>query len=170
MAPQTEQSPILVFSYGNPSRGDDALGPALNALLEKNQQATNSPDRVELLTDYQLQIEHAIDLEQRECVVFIDASVCCTPPYEFQLLQAQRDSSYTSHAMSPAAVLAVYRQINQSPPPPCYLLTIRGYEFDLGRDISEQAAGNLQQAFAFITKLLAGDTKHWPAIPAVSNS
>ncbi len=30
--------PILVFAYGNPSRGDDALGPAMYELLEEQQQ------------------------------------------------------------------------------------------------------------------------------------
>ena len=157
-------APILIFAYGNPSRGDDALGPAMFELLEKNKQETSELDKVDLLTDYQLQIEHAIDLEQRKCVLFIDASVSASAPYEFHRLQAERDSSYTTHAMSPVAVLDVYQQINQHKPPPSYLLTIRGYEFGLGQVISEQANINLQQSYEFIKRLLATDITQWPGI------
>ncbi|MBE9559600.1 MAG: hydrogenase maturation protease [Proteobacteria bacterium] len=165
-------APLLIFAYGNPSRGDDALGPKIFELLEKNKQqsselasfdsARSDWTRVDLLTDYQLQIEHAIDLEQRECVLFIDASVSSTAPYAFYPLQAERDDSYTTHAMSPVAVLDVYQQINQSKPPPTYMLTIRGYQFGLGQDLSEQAKINLQQGYEFVNKLLATDLKLWP--------
>jgi hydrogenase maturation protease len=169
--PFNRVAPILIFSYGNPSRGDDALGPAMFELLEKNRDGHKDksgetdriePDRVDLLTDYQLQIEHAIDLEQRECVLFVDASVSASAPYEFHQLQAERDSSYTTHAMSPVAVLDVYQQINQHQPPPSYMLSIRGYQFGLGQALSEQAKINLQQGYEFIKTLLATDARQWP--------
>ena len=167
--PCNSVAPILIFAYGNPSRGDDALGPTMFELLEKNKQQSSELARfdwarVDLLTDYQLQIEHAVDLEQRECVLFIDASVSATAPYEFYPLQAERDNSYTTHAMSPVAVLDVYQQINQSKPPPAYMLTIRGYEFGLGQALTEQAKINLQQGYEFINKLLATDITRWPVI------
>ncbi len=38
-------------------------------------------------------------------VIFVDASVSAPEPYDFHELQAERDESYTTHAMSPAAVL-----------------------------------------------------------------
>ncbi|NOQ87289.1 MAG: hydrogenase maturation protease [Gammaproteobacteria bacterium] len=162
--PSNNSSPILIFAYGNPSRGDDALGPAMFDLLEKNKQEISELDRVDLLIDYQLQIEHAVDLEQRECVLFVDAGVSASAPYEFHQLQAERDSSYTTHAMSPVAVLDVYQQINQHQPPPSYLLSIRGYQFGLGQALSEQAKINLQQSYEFIETLLATDTRQWPDI------
>ena len=73
-------APNLIFTYGNPSRGDDALGPAMFELLEKHQQETTELGRVKLLTDFQLQIEHAVDLQRRESVLFIDAGVSCSEP------------------------------------------------------------------------------------------
>ncbi|HEB82952.1 MAG TPA: Ni/Fe hydrogenase, partial [Gammaproteobacteria bacterium] len=60
----TEQAPILVFPFGNPSRGDDALGPAIYQLLGNKQQNVELQS-IDLLTDFQLQIEHSIDLENR---------------------------------------------------------------------------------------------------------
>ena len=143
-------APVLIFTYGNPSRGDDALGPVMFDLLEKHKQETTDLDDVDLLTDFQLQIEHAVDLENRRHILFIDASVSGTAPFELQALQAERDDSFTTHAMSPAAVLSVYQQINQCAPPPASLLTIRGYEFGLGLPMSKPARENLQQACKYV--------------------
>jgi hydrogenase maturation protease len=160
--PFNDTAPVLIFSYGNPSRGDDALGPEIFELLEKNKQESSALDSIDLLTDYQLQIEHAVDLDQRECVLFVDASTTGSAPYDFYPLQAERDNSYTTHAMSPAAVLDVYQQINQRKPPSCYMLTIRGYEFGLGQPLTEQAEINLQQGYLFIRNLLDTDIGLWP--------
>ena len=124
---------------------------------ESNKLRDNKLGGVDLLTDYQLQIEHAVDLEHRQLVIFVDASVSSPEPYGYQELQAERDESYTTHAMSPAAVLDVYRQISHCDPPQTFLLAIRGYEFELGQDISEQARVNLQHAFEFITKTVSKD-------------
>lgn len=143
-------APVLIFTYGNPSRGDDALGPAMFDMLEKHKQETCDLDEVDILTDFQLQIEHAVDLTDRQYILFVDACVNCPEPFELNPLQAERDDSYTTHAMSPAAVLSVYEQINQSEPPPAYLLTIRAYKFGLGLPISEQARANLQMAYQFV--------------------
>jgi hydrogenase maturation protease len=140
-------APVLVLTYGNPSRGDDALGPAMYELLEQVKQDTSILDNVDLLTDFQLQIEHAIDLKGRKNILFVDASVSCPEPFEIHRLQAAQDDSFTTHAMSPAAVLAVYQQINHNAPPPAYLLSIRAYEFGLGRPMSVQAKANLQSAY-----------------------
>jgi len=142
--------PILIFGYGNLSRGDDALGPLLLDAI-KDKVDTNS---VELLTDFQLQIEHALDLENRELVLFIDASVSLKKSFDFYELQASIDKSYTTHAMSPAAVLHVYQSIKNQTAPPCFLLSIQGLRFELGESLSSQAAHNLKQATQFTETLL----------------
>jgi hydrogenase maturation protease len=159
--PFNDIAPTLIFTYGNPSRGDDGLGTAMFELLEHDKQCSHELDKVDLLTDYQLQIEHSLDLEHRECVLFIDASISAEAPYEFHQLQPERDISYTTHAMSPVSVLDVYQQINQRKPPPSYVLTIRGYEFGLGQALSEQAELNLQQGYDFIRQLLTTDFEQW---------
>ena len=110
---------------------------------------------IELLTDFQLQIEHAVDLENRALALFVDASVSCPPPFQFSRLQPVRDVSYTSHALSPAAVLHVYQQINHAPPPPAFQLAIRGERFELGEPLSAAAEANLAAALVFVGQLLA---------------
>jgi len=142
--------PILIFGYGNLSRGDDALGPLLLEYLADKV----DPNKIEIQTDFQLQIEHALDLENRQLVLFVDASVNCKTAFNFSRLRADKDKSYTSHAMSPAAVLQVYQDIKKQIPPPCFLLSILGSSFELGEDLSQQAKNNLKQAIQFTDQLL----------------
>ena len=112
---------------------------------------------LELLTDFQLQPEHALDLEGRRRVLFIDASVSCDPPYAFSRLAPQAEVGYTTHAMNPAALLAVFRQITGRAPPPAWLLTLRGLSFELGAPLSPEAQSHLEAAADFVASLLAGE-------------
>ncbi|MES9899005.1 MAG: hydrogenase maturation protease [Sedimenticola sp.] len=143
-------NPLLIIGYGNPSRGDDALGPEFIRRIERLENLSG----FDALTDFQLQIEHALDLEERALVLFVDACESVGAPFEFTQLAPQQDESYSSHAMSPAAVLAVYQQIHKQPPPPAFLLGIPGYHFELGIPISDLAEKNLQAATVFFQTLL----------------
>jgi hydrogenase maturation protease len=143
--------PVLVFGYGNPSRGDDALGP----LLIDYVQAHCNTDKVDVLTDFQLQIEHALDLEDRELVLFVDASVACEAPCELTELRAVANIGYTTHALHPASVMAVYQSIRKQPPPPCFLLAVKGERFELGEGLSAAAERHLRAAEACVEELLA---------------
>ncbi len=154
MAVHCQSSSLLILAIGNPSRGDDALGPLFLERLAELQEQRSDCNDVELLTDFQLQIEHAVDLENRALALFVDASVSCLAPYQFTRLQPIRDSSYTSHALSPAAVLHVYQQIHHVPPPPAFQLAILGESFELGEPLSAAAEANLAAALAFADQLL----------------
>ncbi len=139
---------ILVLAWGNLSRGDDALGPlCLAALREQLPDAMNG--QVEFLEDYQLQIEHALDLIGRKKVLLIDASLNCAAPFEVTDLQAAQDASFTTHALSPQALLQVYQDIQGESPPPCTLLAIRGENFELGEAPGPAALANLARALAW---------------------
>jgi len=54
--------------------------------------------------------------------------------------------------------MQVYRDIEKTEPPPCFLLTMQGVEFELGTDLSETAAHSLQLAVALVEKLLTEPT------------
>jgi hydrogenase maturation protease len=163
---------LLILAVGNPSRGDDALGPLfLERLAELQEQHGDDWNEVELLIDFQLQIEHAVDLENRALALFVDASVSCPAPYQFTRLQPIRDASYTSHALSPAAVLHVYQQINHAPPPPAFQLAIRGESFELGEPLSAAAEANLAAALAFASRLFAKrEIEVWDAFAEISST
>lgn len=142
---------VVVFGYGNPGRGDDGLGPALLARVA----AVPRVCQVELVEDFQLQIEHALDLDGADLALFLDASVNAPAPYRLTRLVPAADPSYTSHAMSPAAVLHVFEQIRGRPAPPAFVLAVRGYGFDLGAGLSAGARDNLDRAAELAGTLLA---------------
>jgi len=137
-------APLLVFGWGNLSRGDDALGPLFVLRLRERLGAAQT--RVDFLDDYQLQVEHALDLRGRERVLFVDCSVRCAAPFEVTALEPARDATFTTHAMSPAAVLHVYREMEHREPPPCTVLEIHGERFELGTEPSGAALAALESA------------------------
>lgn len=150
---RNEAKPVLVFTWGNPSRGDDALGPALYDLIEARHDQGDGFGHVDILTDFQLQVEHVLDLHGRRWIVFVDAAVDVTPPYDFYRLQASDDVAYTTHAVSPAELLAVYQQVYAQPAPPAFMLSVRGYDFGLGQPLSHEARRHLDEAFVFLSRL-----------------
>ena len=139
----------LIIGIGNPSRGDDALGPRLIERLE----VLALPD-VELLTDFQLQVEYVLDLHGRREIIFVDAAASGTAPCTFAPVEPERDTSFSSHALSAPALLAAYAQHFGDAPPPSYLLAIRGYAFELGAALSRQAHGNLDVALRLVMQRL----------------
>lgn len=133
--------PILVFGWGNPSRGDDVLGPLFVERIAALQLAG-----VECLTDFQLQVEHALDLEGRRLVLFVDASLAGEVPFFVHKLAPAPGTSFGSHALAPEAIMQVYLELQGRAPPPCHLLAIRGEKFDLGMELSAAALFNLEAA------------------------
>lgn len=132
---------LLLFGYGNPGRGDDALGPLLIERMNRLK-LTNTT----CLIDMQLLIEHATDLTGFDQIIFVDADMSCKEPIEFSTVDAEKDNSYTSHALTPAALLYIYQQIYRHAAPLAFLLRIRGYHFELGDSLSAQANRNLDAA------------------------
>jgi hydrogenase maturation protease len=141
---------LLLFGYGNPGRGDDALGPALIARIAQLQL-----QNVECQNDMQLQVEHVTDLNGCDQVLFVDADMSCAEPFDFSEINAAKDDSYTSHAMNPAALLHAYRQVYEKDAPPAFLLRIRGYNFELGDPLSGNASANLEAATKLVVELCA---------------
>ena len=140
---------VVVFGWGNESRGDDGLGPALMRRIE-----TAALAGVNLIEDYQLQIEHALDLEGADLALFIDAGKDTPAPYVFTSLAPSAGLSHTSHALAPEQVLAVYRQVKGAEPPPAFQLCVKGERFELGEGLSEAALVRLEAAWELIVDLL----------------
>jgi len=145
--------PLLVLAVGNPSRGDDALGPLLLDAASQAWKPSIDAGEIELLTDFQLQIEHALDLEGRARVVFVDASVASPAPFSFSRVVARAGESATTHALAPSAVLATYARV-VGEPPEAWLLAIRGERFELGEDLTPAAREHLAAGLGFLTDQL----------------
>jgi hydrogenase maturation protease len=145
-AAETSAAPLLVFGWGNLSRGDDALGPLFVERLRALCDGRDLAAQIDFLDDYQLQIEHALDLAGRQRVLFVDASLNCAAPFEVTALQPQQDASFTTHAMSPQALMQVFHDLHGQAPPPCTLLAIRGERFELGEMPGADALAHLAAA------------------------
>lgn len=146
-------APLLVFGWGNRSRGDDALGPLA---VERLRALPHDPAHVEFIDDYQLMVEHVLDLQQRDRVLFVDASRRGPTPFEASAVEAAPDVSSSTHALSPQALLHVYANVLDRVPPPCTLLAIRGETFELGATPSLAALAHLDAAVRWAQDWLAG--------------
>lgn len=150
-APGASRAATLVIGWGNRARGDDALGPlCLDALAAALPAALPAlAGTIELLELHQLQPEQVLDLAGRARVLFIDCQVALTAPFAVRGLQAQADASAFSHALSPAALLHIHRQVLGLVPPPATLLALRGVRFGLGEPPSPAALAALDGAVAW---------------------
>jgi len=144
----TRRAPVLVLAVGNPSRGDDAIGPILAQRLE-----ALGLSHIEVITDFQLQVEHALDLEGRQRVIFIDAGTGTPSPFELRRVQAMADFLHTSHALLPEAVLATYERVTGGVSPETWLLCVRGETFELGEALSPAARAHLEAAWERLVEL-----------------
>lgn len=146
-------APLVVIAVGNPSRGDDALGPLLLGRLAGWLEREGLAGTVELIEDFQLQIEHALDLEGRRLVLFIDAGEHTPGPYRFYRAVPALGPAHTSHALPPEAVLQVYRRTTGGEPPPSFVLCVRGERFELGEALSPEAEAYAEAAWRLLQDL-----------------
>jgi hydrogenase maturation protease len=136
--------PWLVLAVGNPSRGDDALGPSLVERLRAA--GVEAAGEVELLIDFQLQVEHALDLQHRRAVLFVDAArPGASAGATLSEIYADAQVPPASHALRAQAVLHVAARLNGTAPP-AWQLAIEGQSFELGEGLSAAAQQHLLHA------------------------
>ncbi len=155
-------APILVFAIGNESRADDALGPLLLRDLGGWLKESKLSEQVELLEEFQLQVENALDMKDRQLVLFIDAGMDTPTPFAFYHAQPGDERMLYSHALTPESLLKVYVQFYERNAPDVFVLCIRGISFELGGSLTLQAAANLSAALDFVKLcLLDLDVLSW---------
>jgi hydrogenase maturation protease len=141
---------VLVHGYGNPGRLDDGLGPAFAAALSERGLGTAAT----LETGYQLQIEDAALVAEHDVVIFVDADASCPAPFRLRPLEPGEEAAFSTHALSPGAVLGLARR-HFGAGTRAFVLGIRGYEFDgYGERLSPQARYNLERAVEFVEHAL----------------
>jgi len=140
---------LVVFGWGNDARGDDGLGPLLLARVA----GAGFPD-VTAIEDFQLQIEHALDLDGAEAALFLDAGRNTPAPFAFSEIAPARIATHSTHAIAPEAVLDVYARTLGRPPPPSFTLCVRGERFELGEGLTAEASERLEAAWRFVQRLM----------------
>ncbi|MBI5618735.1 MAG: hydrogenase maturation protease [Gammaproteobacteria bacterium] len=141
---------LVVFAIGNRSRGDDAAGPLLLDRL-----AATVPGDVRLEECYQLAPEHVDDAAAGAEVLFVDASHRFSDGFRFTDITPLADHSFTTHALSPGALLALFEHVYRRPAPRARLLEIGAEGFELGAGVSSRCAANLEAAWPEL-RALAG--------------
>ncbi|MCP4544908.1 MAG: hydrogenase maturation protease [bacterium] len=137
---------MLLIGYGNPGRLDDGLGPAVAKAI-----AGLDLPGVSVDSDYQLTVEDAGDVAKYDKVIFVDADTSGAEPFWVKrLLPSEGSLTFSTHSISPAGVLQLARDLFHSEPE-CWLMGIRGYEFnEFGEVLSDKAQANLAEAVAFL--------------------
>lgn len=149
-----DKAPVLLFGYGNISRGDDALAPMLLEQIQQQRLTSACGHPVRFLSDYQMQVEHVMDMQGCQRILLIDADLSIDQPYQFYPVKEQLETSYTTHGMSPATLLHTFRQVHHQGAPLTSMLAIRGVSVELGQGLTLTARNNLNHAFEFLHSIL----------------
>ena len=141
---------VLVLAWGNAVRGDDGLGPALAAALQRD-----LPPGTSVRCRHQLRPDDAELVARYEAVIFVDADRCCAEPFRFERLQPRPSASAGAHGLTVELLLALAEKL-YGRRVPGYVLAVRGYRFDVfDASLSPRAAGNLERALVFLVRALA---------------
>lgn len=146
-------APVVVIGYGNPLRGDDAIGwKAAEALRD----VFETDDSVEVFASHQLNPEMAESVAEAGMVIFIDAIAekLGAGKISRQRVHAADHSSAFSHSLDPSALLASAVDLYGS----CPEATVIGVGIqscDLGQELSREVKAALPLVVEEVKKIVA---------------
>ena len=136
---------MLVIGYGNPLRGDDAMGPVAAARLGG-------------IAVHQLTPELAESIAKEDGVIFLDADVTLAPG-EIAVKRVEATDTPLTHSASPAGLLHLALAVYGAAPR-AWLIGMGGESFELKEGLSEAAARAVESAVAAASHLME------PTLPA----
>jgi hydrogenase maturation protease len=143
---------ILIYGYGNPGRQDDGLGISVVERIEKWIRK-HKLDFVKTDCNYQLNIEDAAEIADKELVIFVDATKEDINDFLITTVEPSNKIQFTSHSISPSYLLNLCNVIyNKSPD--VYLLHIKGYKWEFLETMTEEARRNLDKSYNFLKKFI----------------
>ena len=138
-----------IFGIGNSARQDDGLGWAFLDEIQKKETFKG-----ELHYCYQLNIEDAELVADAEKVVFIDAYAGnMNEGFKIEKCKSDGQISYTTHALSPEAILALSEDV-YGKKPEAYVLKIKGFRWELSEGLTKSAQQNLSEALEKVSEYL----------------
>lgn len=138
-----ETKKVLLVGFGNEYRRDDGLGIRLLDLID---------DEIQKIKIQELSIDILDDIENFEVVIFVDAALE-GEDINFRKIEKEPKFSPLTHHLSPEELLIWAENINKKSYE-FYLLSIRGYDFDFGEEISKEGERNLLKAKDFLSNFL----------------
>jgi hydrogenase maturation protease len=137
----------LIYGIGNVGRQDDGLGWAFVDWLQAEGRCSNA----EMQKGYQLLLEDADLISNKQRVLFIDATKnASVASFTLERAEPRMDFSFTSHAISIPAIMATCQECFQRLPV-VHVLAIRGFEFELEIGLTPAAQQNLDDATAYLS-------------------
>ena len=142
-------SRILIIGYGNPLRGDDAIGPIA---AERLREIVSDPE-VEILALHQLTPELMEPISRAARVIFIDATAAGEPGvFEERPVTADPHTGHFTHHSTPGSLLAGARALFGHAPD-ATLCTVGGEDFSLGEHLTPRTEKALLQVLARLRQL-----------------
>jgi hydrogenase maturation protease len=153
-----EKEMVLLIAYGNSLRRDDGAG---FLLAEKIEHLLNDAGRAVTRIDvHQLTPELALDIAEEtvSTVLFLDTRAVSDPSDDLSIhvakvAAAEIASPSVGHHMDVSLLLAYTDHLFKTPPP-SWLLTIPGVDFDHGEGISQTARNALDNPPAVLKDLI----------------
>lgn len=147
---------ILFYGYGNPGRMDDGLGCRFVEIFSQWTKEQNISN-IEFDCNYQLNIEDAHTISEKDLVIFADASQEEIEDFILTEVDESSDMSFTSHEASPGYIFHLCQKLfNKSPK--TYLLHIKGYEWSFQEGMTSIAVSNLNNCIEYMKTLFAENT------------
>ncbi len=143
---------ILVYGYGNPGRQDDGLGIFLSERIDEWIKKENI-HFVNVDYNYQLNVEDAYEIADKDIVIFIDASKEEIDDYTLTEVKPAKKLEFTSHFVSPSYLLNLCN-VMFSKAPVIYLLHIKGYKWKFCEEMTEDAKNNMNKAYDFLKNFI----------------
>lgn len=139
----------LIIGYGNPLRGDDAVG---QMAAERLRRMIADPE-LEILAVHQLTPELMEPISRAARVIFIDAAVGAEPgAIAERRIEATSGSRAFTHQAAPETLLAGAMALYGAAPE-ATMFTITGAGFELGARLSEAAEKALETVLSRIASL-----------------
>jgi Ni,Fe-hydrogenase maturation factor len=104
-------------------------------------------------SNYQLNIEDAEAIADKDLVIFADASEEDIDSFCLSKVDGSSDVAFTTHAASPGYIVKLCDELFNKKPL-VLLLHIKGYEWEFKEGISEKANDNLNAALVYMKKKL----------------
>ena len=147
---------VLLYGYGNPGRQDDGLG---NEFINRMKKWINKEglQGFEFDSNYQLNIEDADVISDKELVIFVDASEEDIGDFCISKVTESSKMSFTTHAASPAFIVYLCKNLFKKSPV-TLLLHIKGYGWEFKEGLTKKAEENLEKAINYFKEKFRNPT------------
>ncbi len=153
----------LLLGYGNPDREDDGVAWHILCAVAKRlslpvpdsyEDEFPVNDRIDFAFHLQLTPEMAEEIAAYDRVCFVDAHTGNIPvPVRMIAVESEFQRSPFTHHLTPQTLLSMCKTLHGKAPE-AVLVSVRGYQFEFERELSERTSALLPEAVGLIVNWL----------------